>query len=172
MGEDGKPAGRLQTAAKLIGGTTAVIVAVAGLIAALNEIGLLPVYPPERVPNAPPIALGDNYQIWEEQTLGIRLRPGESRTLSAQDLYRRPATFPAFECYGEGFVVYTWQVRVPRSNADDLVIRRQLMGGRTEQVGRGPSGHTIMDNCRDDTMVNEGLEELEIQIRYSSAART
>ena len=121
-------------------------------------------------PHAPPIEINARYIIWEENTLQFRLEPGESRTLKGMDLYANVATYPRSSCAGPGFVPYTWQVRLPYPRGGDLEIRRVLMGGKTEQMGLGSMGRSTMGYCGEHTFKNNGAEEIQVEVRYASAA--
>ena len=121
-------------------------------------------------PHAPRIEINQRYIVWEENTMQFRLEPGKTKVLKGMDLYASVATYPKSSCAGPGFVPYTWQVRLPYPSGGDLEIRSVLMGGKTEQVGLGSMGRGTLGYCGEHTFKNNGVEEIQVEVRYTSAA--
>lgn len=123
-------------------------------------------------PHAPPIEINQRYLIWGENLMQFRLGPGDSKVLKGMELYASVATYPKSSCAGPGFIPYTWQVRVPYPRGGDLEIRKVLMGGKTEQVGLGSMGKATLGYCGEHTFKNNDTEEIQVEVRYASAADT
>ncbi len=121
-------------------------------------------------PHAPPISINSRYTLWGEETMQFSLAPGESRVIKARDLYSHAATFPRSSCAGPGIVPYTWRVRDPYPRGGEVEIRAALMGGTTQEVGRGSFGDLTMGYCDEHTLKNVDAANILVEIRYASAA--
>jgi hypothetical protein len=123
-------------------------------------------------PKAPRIEIEKGVVTWEERTMQFSLEPGKSKTLKGMELYSEASAYPSTSCAGPGFVPYTWRIRVPHQGGD-LEVRAQVPhagGNITEVVGEGSVGSGTLGWCDEHTFKNNGVDAIQVEVRYISAA--
>jgi hypothetical protein len=151
----------------------ALALAAALLVPNLDWTGLpggLPGATPE-APHAPPIVNDTGQPLYDERAMVLDLDPGERAPLTVTELWSAPVGLEP-SC-ASGFLLLTWQVRVPYpEGGDDLVIETlmPMSEGRLEPRGRGSSGSLSLGYCDEGFVVNNGPVHYVVELRHASGA--
>jgi hypothetical protein len=128
--------------------------------------------PPAPAPTPPHAPLIENtfgVPLFDERQQLISIQPGEQVHLKVMDIWSAPQG--AMPSCADGFMALTWTVREPYpTGGEDLQLHSLIPrgGGRTEMIASGAQGAVTLGYCDEIFLLNTGLREYIVEIRYAS----